>query len=259
MHVSEGELKVVSETDIRKGKETKSESAEWNPLAILSPTNSQAQGDPPITCLTTTYPAGSNSRAFAFDTDSAPVGIDNRCSVCMSHIKSDFIGDLQEAQHAVTGFHGTKDYKVYRGTLQWRLEDDEGVVHDIRIPGSYYIPDGKHRLISPQHWSQMAQGRSSCLTLHDRAILKWKNGQATKTIPIDSQNIFTFYLAPGYHTFSAFCMQAKYDHGIHLGFSPLHARSVVLVLNPLTGYVYIVFDPTFDTVSGKDGNQVPRS
>jgi hypothetical protein len=51
--------------------------------------------------------------------------------------------------------------------------------------------------------------------------------------------------------------------GIYLGFSPLHARSVALVLNPTTGYVspqfHIVFDPTFATVSGKDGNIAPYS
>jgi hypothetical protein len=112
----------------------------------------------------------------------------------------------------VTGFHGTKICKVYKGTLLWHREDDEGVVHDTRISGSYYIPGGKHRLISPQHWTQQAEGRASCLTLHNRAILKWKDGQATKTVPIDSQNVFTFDLAPGYYTFSAFCMQAQYDH-----------------------------------------------
>jgi hypothetical protein len=47
------------------------------------------------------------------------------------------------------------------------------------------------------------------------------------------------------------------------GFFPLHASSVALILNPLTGYVspqfHQVFDPTFTTVSGKDGNQTPSS
>jgi hypothetical protein len=53
--------------------------------------------------------------------------------------------------------------------------------------------------------------------------------------------------------------------GIHLGFSPPHARSVALVLNPLTpltGYVsprfHVVFDPTIGTVSGADNNPLSR-
>jgi hypothetical protein len=48
-----------------------------------------------------------------------------------------------------------------------------------------------------------------------------------------------------------------------LGFSPFHARTVALVLNPITGYVsphfHVVFDPTFATVNGQDGNQAPIS
>jgi hypothetical protein len=193
-------------------KELSKEPSKWDPLALLSPQSPRAQGDPPIACLTTTHPVLSPSRAMAFNSDSAPVGRDNRCSVCMSHIRSDFIGELQDAQLAATGLHGAKNCKVYKGTFQWRLEDDEGVAHDIRISGSYYIPGGKHRLFSPQHWSQKAEGQASCLTLHDTAILKWKIGQATKTVPTDFQNVFTFDLAPAYYTFSAFCMQAQYDH-----------------------------------------------
>jgi hypothetical protein len=51
--------------------------------------------------------------------------------------------------------------------------------------------------------------------------------------------------------------------GIYLGFSPLNARTVALVLNPITGYVsphlHIVFDPRFSTLIGQDGNQAPIS
>jgi hypothetical protein len=131
----------------------------------------------------------------------------------MSHVASDFVGDLHETTLAVTGFHGTKQCKVYKGTIKWQIEDDNGVIHDILISGSYFIPNGKHRLISPQHWAQSVHGSSntSCLTLHDRTILKWNDGRATKTVPIDTQNVFTFDLAPGYQRFSAFCLQAKYD------------------------------------------------
>jgi hypothetical protein len=90
------------------------------------------------------------------------------------------------------------------------------VVHDIFIPGSYDVPSGKHRLISPKYWAQRVNVQpdvrsASCLTLHDRAILTWDNGRAIKTVPTDAQNVFTFDLAPGYHRFSAYCLQAKYN------------------------------------------------
>ena len=51
--------------------------------------------------------------------------------------------------------------------------------------------------------------------------------------------------------------------GIYLGRSPLHARSVALVLNLKTGRVspqfHVALDPTFSTVSGRDGTQPPVS
>ena len=43
---------------------------------------------------------------------------------------------------------------VWQGTIHWKWDDDEGITHDMIIPHSYYIPDGKVRLISPQRWAQ---------------------------------------------------------------------------------------------------------
>ena len=36
-----------------------------------------------------------NERRVTFDTDSEAVGVDNRCSGCISHVKSDFVGELR--------------------------------------------------------------------------------------------------------------------------------------------------------------------
>ena len=51
--------------------------------------------------------------------------------------------------------------------------------------------------------------------------------------------------------------------GVYLGRSPLHARSISLVLNLQTGRVspqyHVSMDPTFATVSGRDGNNPPIS
>jgi hypothetical protein len=61
----------------------------WNPLSFLSP--QAEQRNPTTMCLITSH-SHRPSASTQFDTDSAPVGIDNRCSVCMSHLKSDNIG-----------------------------------------------------------------------------------------------------------------------------------------------------------------------
>ena len=38
----------------------------------------------------------SRSNMITFDTDSVAVGIDNRCSACISHVPEDFVGDRQQ-------------------------------------------------------------------------------------------------------------------------------------------------------------------
>ena len=43
----------------------------------------------------------STEREVRFDTDSAQVGIDNRCSACISHVKSDFEGPLRKSDRVI--------------------------------------------------------------------------------------------------------------------------------------------------------------
>ena len=48
-----------------------------------------------ISMLSATTGEDSSKRtSITFDTDSGKIGIDNRCSVCMSNIKGDFVGEL---------------------------------------------------------------------------------------------------------------------------------------------------------------------
>jgi len=93
-------------------------------------------------------------RKAQFDTDSETIGIDNRCSGCISHVKDDFVGKLRPTDRVVKGFAGTKTTNVQIGTLCWSWEDEMGRKHTFTIPNSYYVPDGRVRLLSPQHWSQ---------------------------------------------------------------------------------------------------------
>ncbi|MGL5500991.1 MAG: hypothetical protein ACRDCK_07565, partial [Plesiomonas shigelloides] len=56
--------------------------------------------------------------------------------------------------------------------------------------------------------------------------------------------------------------QSRARLGIYLGRSPMHARSVALVLSLETGLVspqyHVVFDPSFKTVHPEQSNQVPK-
>ena len=89
-----------------------------------------------------------------FDTDSHPLGIDNRCTACISHDVKDFIGPLTDTDKSIKGFGGTTQGQVKIGTLKWRMEDDNGKIHIFKIPHSYYAPHGGVRLLSPQHWAK---------------------------------------------------------------------------------------------------------
>jgi hypothetical protein len=62
-----------------------------------------------------------------FNTDSGPMGVDNRCSTCMSSQREDFEDNLVAVN---------------------------GMVHRHRIPGSHFAPGLEARLFSPQHFAQ---------------------------------------------------------------------------------------------------------
>ena len=40
---------------------------------------------------------GTHTNNISFDTDSAPIVIDKRCTVCISHVAQDFIGPLVDS------------------------------------------------------------------------------------------------------------------------------------------------------------------
>ena len=87
-----------------------------------------------ITMITMTIPdqrEKPQEREVFFDTDSGPVGIDNRCSVCSSHRTDDFHGPLHDTKRAIRGFGGTRTASIKVGTIIWKWADDNGKVHSI--------------------------------------------------------------------------------------------------------------------------------
>ena len=158
----------------------------------------------------------STERESHFDTDSGLVGIDNRCSACISHEPSDFDGPLEKSNLIVKGFGGSRATNIKVGTLRWSWEDDHEAITTFHIPNSYYVPEGKVRLLSPQHWAQTQttgnKVRSRGCSEHtdgNRCVLTWHDGKSQRTIPLGKRdNVATFTLAPGYSNFEAFCCEA---------------------------------------------------
>ena len=104
-------------------------------------------------CYNTSY---SDSMLHTFDSDSFPIGIDSHASACMSLEEGDFIAKtLQPIQSIVRPFQKGSDLKIEKkGTLRWLVEDDRGNKHKIVVTTLLLVPDGRQRLLSPQHWAK---------------------------------------------------------------------------------------------------------
>ena len=164
--------------------------------------------------MSTSATASKYTNQVIFDTDSYPIGIDNRCSGCISHQASDFTGPLVDSNRTIKGFGGTKTKNVKIGTLVWRWADDQGLVHRFEIPGSYYVPQGQVRLLSPQHWAKSQKPKTSAreITTHDRVELHWNNGNNKLTVPLGkTDNVATLISAPGNQNFGTFCHAAEME------------------------------------------------
>ena len=154
-----------------------------------------------------------------FDSDSTMIGIDNRCWGCITHVRSDIPGTLKQCNKAIKGFGGAKAYEVWTGTIHWDWEDDQGKIHTMVIPNSYYVPEGKVRLLSPQHWAQTRKnsekrGGAGEMTTGTEVVLFWNDRQSRRTIPIDTHgnNVATFHLASGYKQYHNYCKECGTEH-----------------------------------------------
>jgi len=150
----------------------------------------------------------------SFDTDSYEIGIDNRCSACISGQVTDFVGTLKDTNRTIKGFMGTKTTNVQVGTLHWKWLDDDGRAHKFLIPNSYYVPNCNMRLLSPQHWAKTVKDTkpeegTGCTTNSKCITLWWKQKKFLKTVPLSkTTNVATFRSAPGFIKYANFCHEA---------------------------------------------------
>ena len=93
-------------------------------------------------------------RIVKFHTNPKRIGVDNRCSACISPYIEDFIGPLEDTNKTIKGFAGARTNNPKIGTLRWQWSDDSGKIHTFEIPNSYYVPSCELRLFGPQHWAQ---------------------------------------------------------------------------------------------------------
>lgn len=155
-----------------------------------------------------------------FDTDSGKVGLDNRCSACISPYLSDFETEPDSTVRKIKGFGGSVTGGARRGTLSWKFADDTGRIHAFRVPNAYYVPQAEYRLLSPQHWAQTRnkdRRHTGVVTNGLESTLYWRdvdNQKCQRTIPLGRRdNVSTFRLADGFTKFEAFCTEIQQDIG----------------------------------------------
>ena len=143
----------------------------------------------------------------------------SRCSGCISHVREDFVGPFKKTNKIVKGFGEPRVLNVKVGTLRWSWEDDQGQKHTFDIPNSVYIPEGKVRLLSPQHWAQGQNGKNRNRQNHCgvhrndiECVLYWNNGNNKLHISLGRRdNVATLQMAHGYEQFAVFCCEAGID------------------------------------------------
>ena len=83
------------------------------------------------------------------------MGVDGHALYCKENRTDQFDGNLKlvEGDHQVDGIGSGIAIKGI-GTFKFRLEDDYGQVHTIRVPNLLYVPSLKRVLLAPRHWAQ---------------------------------------------------------------------------------------------------------
>jgi len=73
--------------------------------------------------------------------------------------------------------------------VKWRVKDDNGKVHNIKLPNTYYTPSVETRLLSPQHWAQVRGKKRDtyCVTNYDAIIMRWNRDKYQITEPLDDR------------------------------------------------------------------------
>jgi hypothetical protein len=89
--------------------------------------------------------------------------------------------------------------------------DDDGKPFILMIPNSLFVKGTPTRLLSPQHYAQVATVPGSTAKMSfstviqkDRIEMIWGSLMAKKTINLDNSNIGIFFSAPGYGNASTF-------------------------------------------------------
>lgn len=151
--------------------------------------------------------AKGKTTSSSFDTDSFTILVDNCATRSITNDASDFIDPPVKVKGKLKGISGSMPV-LFKGTVRWYIEDDQGTVHKLLLPNTLYVPSAPERLLSPQHWAQARRKRGDvangtiAITYSDRVELQWDRQRYCRTIVLDpNTNVASLSSAPGYTKF----------------------------------------------------------
>jgi hypothetical protein len=124
-------------------------------------------------------------KQLEFDTDSYDILIDNCCSHSLANCKEDIIESPVKSRVKVRGYNGHTESTMV-GTVKWKIQDDNGKIHNFILPDTYYSSAVETRLFSPQHWAQVRNRKRDtyCVTYYDAIIMRWNKDKYQITAPL---------------------------------------------------------------------------
>jgi hypothetical protein len=153
-----------------------------------------------------------NPCEFFPDTDSFMIGLDKHAKCCMENNVHNFVTKLTPTPNIMVRGVGNQLMEAKgKGTVLWKIEDDNGVVHDKLFPGTLYIPELKLCLLSPHYWCQSADDNFSRrdgtwqFQTADKLVMEWDQRKFRRTRPWDRRtNTGRMRSAPGTNHYRAF-------------------------------------------------------
>jgi hypothetical protein len=112
-----------------------------------------------VMCATDNSCQGISDRPceFVLDTDSFIIGLENHATCCMENDAHNFVTKLTPTPNIMVRGVGNQLMAAKgKGTVLWKIEEYNVLVHEKLFPGTLYIPELELCLLSPQSWCQSA-------------------------------------------------------------------------------------------------------
>ena len=159
-----------------------------------------------------TYKDNQN-KAIHWDSNGQQLMVDNGASASITPYLTECITPPQPINSKVKGIRGHAQV-MYKGTVQWKVQDNRGQSHRFTLPNSYFVATAPSRILCPQHLAQTAKDNyplplgTGEVTGDEYIQLFWNQCKYVKTIKLDPRrNIGMTHTAPGIHKFKDFVAQ----------------------------------------------------